>query len=302
MARLVRPLRQLPQLHQHYHCCATLMHFLSPPSIVSTKATSRSLSFPSVLFTRRSIHQRSRGLRLRDNSRQTNPEEADASDSGDEERKSRNQKKRDAKRGVQWGIDLASFSTPQIKRILSAASLEQEVLDAILLVKRLRPDVREGKRRQFNLIGKLLRDVEPELMDGLIQATKDGDLSRLQALSGTKTYISVEDEEYEEIEDVEEEEVSHEYTDVASKWLDGLISKDVNITNEVYSIQNVDFDRQELRKLVRKVHTVQEHLAIVVEDEREADAALLGAKRSLNRFLCTLAKKMSSVGSSYIIP
>lgn len=30
----------------------------------------------------------------------------------------------------------------------------------------------------------------------------------------------------------------------ATRWFDGLINKDIQITNEVYSIQGVDFDRQ----------------------------------------------------------
>ncbi|GMJ10445.1 hypothetical protein like AT4G24175 [Hibiscus trionum] len=77
-------------------------------------------------------------------------------------------------------MELASFSTPQIKRILGAASLEQDVLDALMLVKRLGPDVREGKRRLFNYIGKLLREGEPELMEALIQATKVGDQKLLE--------------------------------------------------------------------------------------------------------------------------
>ena len=29
-----------------------------------------------------------------------------------------------------------------------------------------------------------------------------------------------------------------------TRWLDGLISKDIEITNEIYSVQGVEFDRQ----------------------------------------------------------
>jgi len=29
-----------------------------------------------------------------------------------------------------------------------------------------------------------------------------------------------------------------------TRWFDGLISKDIDITNEIYSIQGVEFDRQ----------------------------------------------------------
>lgn len=37
---------------------------------------------------------------------------------------------------------------------------------------------------------------------------------------------------------------SHEHINQAIRWFNGLINKDVQITNEVYSIQSVDFDRQ----------------------------------------------------------
>lgn len=34
------------------------------------------------------------------------------------------------------------------------------------------------------------------------------------------------------------------HIDVATRWFEGLINKDIQITNEVYSISNVEFDRQ----------------------------------------------------------
>lgn len=61
----------------------------------------------------------------------------------------------------------------------------------------------------FNLCkGKMLRDLEPDLMDALIQATKDSDESKLQALSGPETLSIDDNEEEEEVEetDFEEEE------------------------------------------------------------------------------------------------
>lgn len=64
-------------------------------------------------------------------------------------------------------------------------------------------------RSAFNLCkGKMLRDVEPDLMDALIQATKDSDESKLQALSGPETLSIDDNEEEEEVEetDFEEEE------------------------------------------------------------------------------------------------
>lgn len=56
-------------------------------------------------------------------------------------------------------------------------------------------------------LGKLLREVQPELMDSLIQATKDGDHSKLQALSGSK--INFEDSDEETDSEDEEEVVLH---------------------------------------------------------------------------------------------
>ena len=64
-------------------------------------------------------------------------EDTDDPDAGDGApfKKSRNALKREARRSVQWGMDLAKFPPPQIKRILRAASLETEVFDALMLVK-----------------------------------------------------------------------------------------------------------------------------------------------------------------------
>ncbi|KAK8947743.1 hypothetical protein KSP40_PGU017110 [Platanthera guangdongensis] len=211
---------------------------------------------------------------------------------------SRNELKREARRAVRWGIELATFSPTQIKRILRAASLEREVLDAILLVKidmypsRLGPDVREGKRRQFNYIGRLLRKAQPELMDALVQASKEGDTSRLQALTGQKT-LFIDDEDSEENEDdleSEEEQDDEKYMEVADRWFDGLVYKDPSITNEVYSVHAVDFDRQELRRLVRRVQSIHEE-SNVDESGLKSNAVLTKAKKSLILFLHSLAKK-----------
>ncbi|KAG6481611.1 hypothetical protein ZIOFF_058215 [Zingiber officinale] len=117
-------------------------------------------------------------------------------------KKSRNELKREASRAVRWGMELAKFSTPQIKQVLRIASVEREVFEALTLVKRLGPDVREGRRRQFNYIGRLLRKAEPELMDALIQASKDGDNSRLLDLAGPEA-LSIEDDVEESTDDQE---------------------------------------------------------------------------------------------------
>ncbi|XP_008788391.2 UPF0307 protein BPP3887 isoform X2 [Phoenix dactylifera] len=178
------------------------------------------------------------------------PEDDDTdSDAPPTAKKSRNELKREARRAVQWGMELSTFSPPQIKRVLRVASLDREVFDALMLVKRLGPDVREGKRRQFNYIGRLLRKAQPDLMDALIQASKDGDNSRLLAFSGQETW-SIEDDE-------EEEEITYE--------------------------------EEELRKLVRRVHSIEGPQ--VDENGAEYDAMLTEAKKPLIRFLRSLAKK-----------
>jgi hypothetical protein len=51
--------------------------------------------------------------------------------------------------------------------------------------------------------GRLLRNAQPELMDTLIQASKDGDDSKLHALLSEEKLL-VEDEEVEELPDEEE--------------------------------------------------------------------------------------------------
>ncbi|KAF8023569.1 hypothetical protein BT93_F0932 [Corymbia citriodora subsp. variegata] len=308
MAQLVRPLRQWPRFHHHHrHHCRHLSSALLSLSPFGTTLHHhhhhhhpRYSLFPTAVpSTHREVHYQPRGLRFPNAAPAYDPREGDGgSDSDSDGKKSRNQKKREARRAVRWGMELASFSNPQIKRILRVASLEQEVLDALMIAKRLGPDVREGKRRQFNYIGKLLRDVEPELMDALIESTKDGDHSRLQALSVSEAWVGEDDDEGEDLEEEceEEEEESSEHASIASRWFDGLISKDIQITNEVYSIRTVDFDRQELRKLVRNVQSIQEQPAATDENESEASIALLKAQKSLTCFLQNLARQL--LGSS----
>ncbi|KAL4578926.1 hypothetical protein LXL04_015058 [Taraxacum kok-saghyz] len=179
--------------------------------------------------------------------------------------KCRNAKKRDARRSFRWGMELAELNDSQIKRILRVVSLEEEVFDAIMLsygfnlLQKLGRDVREGKRRQFSFIGKLLRDVEPDLMEGLIKAMKDSDFQKFQELSGASDKSDPVDitEVEEETGDEEEEEDEGRLGDIASRWFDGLVNKDIDITNEIYSLSTVEFDRQELRKLVRTFCSMQ---------------------------------------------
>ncbi|XP_027366892.1 uncharacterized protein LOC113873110 [Abrus precatorius] len=283
--QVLRPLRQWPWLHHSSRVTVPLHHHhrhhhLLTPSPEPTKATSTShrSSFATLASSRRNI--RSPNVPL------------PTTDLDLESKKSRNQLKREAKRAVKWGMDLASFSAPQIKRILRVASLDQVLFEALMLVKRLGPDVREGRRRQFNYIGKLLREVEPELMDRLIQATKDSNHKELQALTGLGS-DDVEDGDDLVESEYEEDEGDPDWDDSqVTRWFDGLINRDTEITNEVYSVQGVEFDRQELRKLVRRVHFTQEMKADNEEDEKKVETATIGAEKALTRFLRTLSKRM----------
>ncbi|XP_010691875.2 uncharacterized protein LOC104905124 isoform X1 [Beta vulgaris subsp. vulgaris] len=300
MAQVVRA-AATPLFHRQ------ILHFLSSQTTITTAHRL------SLLSLRRHAHISPRALRppreidleKRNNNNISVVEPKDdknAEDDKKNQRKSRNEAKRAAREAVRWGIDLASFSTSQIKRILKAASLEEEVFEALMVVKKLGADVREGKRRQFNYIGKLLRDAEPDLLGALIQATKDGDQSRLQAIAGSgKSVDESPEEELDELESEpeEEDEDSGDHVMLGTKWFDGFIKKDIQTSNEVYSIDIVDFDRQELRQLVRKVHSLQDRKNSIEEDANK-NAKLMAAKKSLNRFLCSLAKRHLSAQSELV--
>ncbi|GAB2269652.1 hypothetical protein Dimus_004577 [Dionaea muscipula] len=277
-------------------CCQPFYHLLVPLASIHAAqsfagAGHRSL-FP-IPSSHRLLHFRSRGLRFRD--KIAADPDSEGSEGESHSGKSRNKRKRDARRSVRWGMELASFTVPQIKRILRAASLEQDVFEALMLVKKLGRDVREGKRRQFNYIGKLLREANPDLLGALIQATKDGDQKIFQALSGSKEMVDEDEEVFYPSESEGEEEDSHRCTSLATKWYDGLVNKDITISNEVYSVEGVEFDRQVLRNLVRKVHSLEDRGNNIEEDENEETknaARLAGAKRSLTRFLRSIAEQI----------
>jgi len=112
---ILRPLRHWPWLlhfHHHHHPTSStkfsaLYHHLLLPPTSSPESTTN---------IRRFSLSASRGkLRRADSPLPTAPEEQADEDAAI---KSRNQLKREAKRAVKWGIDLSSFSPPQIKRIL----------------------------------------------------------------------------------------------------------------------------------------------------------------------------------------
>ncbi|XP_051124359.1 uncharacterized protein LOC127246818 isoform X2 [Andrographis paniculata] len=291
MAHMVRPLIQWPWRRCVRTSTTAISHL---PMLGSASTSAVTIIRFCGLFSiyDREVHFRSRGLKSRDVAAPFDVEESeDESSDSSGAKKSRNERKREARRAVRWGMELASFSNSQIKRILRVASLEQEVYDALMLVKRLGRDVREGKRRQYNYIGRLLREVEPELMDSLIQATKDGDQNPFKKFASEEALSDDGEEEGEEEVSDEHEEEDPLSVAVAIRWYDGLIAKNTTITNEIYSLQDVDFDRQELRQLVRKVHASLEAEASL-EDHGKPITAAVKARRSLMQFLQHVAKQL----------
>ncbi|CAH9067929.1 unnamed protein product [Cuscuta epithymum] len=233
---------------------AVTIRFLHSPLRTSHTASCSSSPFSSAPFSsRRHLSFRSGAIRMPDVPVPLESSESDSDSDGgsDKVKKSRNAKKREAQRAVRWGIELAKFSPSQIKRILRVTAVKDDVYDELMLVKRFGRDVREGKRRQFSHIGKLLRDAEPELMDGLIKATSNGDQKQIEALCSSRTQ-NIEDEEADETE-YEESDDDDDYDDdddenieLADRWFDGLVNKNIEISNEIYSLREAEFDRQAL--------------------------------------------------------
>lgn len=123
MIQLGRLLRQWPMtVHHHFCACSAFHHLplLSPSLPLSSKTTVRRFSSTGVLCAERSVSYRSRGLRLPNAPPPPDLQDqnSSASDSESDGYKSRNQLKREARRAVRWGMELATFSTPQIKHIL----------------------------------------------------------------------------------------------------------------------------------------------------------------------------------------
>nr|GMD93810.1 UPF0307 protein [Ipomoea batatas] len=131
-------------------------------------------------------------------------------------------------------------------------------------------------------------------MDGLIEATKDGDQNKFHALSGSITWSTEDenDDEVDETEDEDEDDDNEESIELADRWFDGLINKDIEVSNEIYSLREVEFDRQELRSLVRKVQSIQRPEVSEEGKESEVDITFINAKKSLTRFLLRIAKQL----------
>lgn len=137
---VLRPLRLWPcwfHFHRHHHPNTTQLalhhqhqhHHRHLLLLISQQ--------PEPTNTRRfSSLAPSRGILRRANAPLPTTKSTDLPEEEEEEEpKSRNQLKREAKRAVKWGMDLASFSPPQIKLILKVASLDKIVYDALILVK-----------------------------------------------------------------------------------------------------------------------------------------------------------------------
>lgn len=131
--------------------------------------------------------------------------------------------------------------------------------------------------------------------NSVTQATKDGDQTKFQALSGSELSATEDvDEEVEETEYEDDEESSEDNIALADRWFDGLVNKDVDISKEIYSLSEVDFDRQELRGLVRNVQSIREKRSKSDEGEGKVNTDVVRAERSLTRFLRDLAKQLHS--------
>jgi hypothetical protein len=123
--------------------------------------------------------------------------------------------------------------------------LTEGAILALSMWQALSPKARNGKRRQFNYIGGLLRDVDPVLMDLVLKAGKGGD--------PPSTFDSSPVNEPNEL-DFSDETIPAKITQedmavqkAAGRWLEGLLSGDEVVTHEVFSYSgDVYLDRQVL--------------------------------------------------------
>lgn len=153
--------------------------------------------------------------------------------------------------------------------------MTEEVYDAVTVVKKIGRDGRHARTRQLKLIGGLLRAVDPELMEAVIKAIKDGDVEGVFKKSGDLN--DEDDDNKENIFDDDQDDTAEEddngdfdseddqqqslssdendnterEEDTVERWFQGLLSGDSDVVAEVYSIRSAHFNRQELRRLVR---------------------------------------------------
>ncbi len=82
------------------------------------------------------------------------------------EPKSRTQKKREAQELQAWGEKLVLFSEEQLKKLDLPEKLHTAIQDAKIISRR------EAQRRQMQLIGKLIRKVDPEPIRDAIESSE----------------------------------------------------------------------------------------------------------------------------------
>ncbi|KAH7291614.1 hypothetical protein KP509_29G024600 [Ceratopteris richardii] len=92
------------------------------------------------------------------------------------QKKSKGQKKREALRSVDWAAEFADFSDSQVRRAIRWGNLREEVYEAVKVVKKIGKYGRHARTRQLKLIGGMLREADPALMEAIIKAIKDGDV------------------------------------------------------------------------------------------------------------------------------
>ncbi|XP_010519156.1 PREDICTED: uncharacterized protein LOC104798678 [Tarenaya hassleriana] len=291
MARLIRPMRQFsPQLHHHFSNRATHHQFVSqlpPPPSLSTVLLFTSYSTASSLPRRRF------------NLRKRHPPPAEAlvptviveeaggdDDIGESDaKKSRNLRKREARRAVRWGMELASFSNDQIKRILRAASLEEDVYDALMLAKRLGPDVREGKRRQFNYIEFGEKGLYTRVDRDLDKSADYGEFmdKKKPVPDGCGWKMKVDSHEV----------MKFGANSPGTQMLEELKQRLQSAQQKRKTGADKERRDVELRKLVRNLRLAQERRKSVTEEtEKKISAAVVAAEKSLTRFLYSLAKQV----------
>lgn len=140
-AQVLRPLMQMQwQRLRQLYCSGEAVHHIfasSSSSQLSSKPTTKlhhrlllfNSSFRSSYHRTSSVHLRTQALKSRDVPLLSNSTENDGDSSSSDVdadgavKKSRNEKKRDAKRAVRWAMELANFSPLQIKLILRSFSL-----------------------------------------------------------------------------------------------------------------------------------------------------------------------------------
>lgn len=236
------------------------------------------------------------------------------------EKKSKGQKKREALRAVDWAAEFANFSDSQLRRAIRWGSLQQQVYDAVRIVKKIGRDGRHARTRQLKLIGGMLREVDPELMEAIIKAIKDGDVEGIFSKSGDLKDEDEGDDDDEDEDDDDDDDVNMEdYEDddeeqsssseheldstetddnIVERWLQGLLSGDSDVVAEVYSIRSADFNRQELRRLVKDTlknenRSAENDTQAVSEQPASATKKVVDPRAKLREYLEFLNSKNS---------